>query len=145
MKHSILIFATVVLGFSTLNATTENTIATNETSLEITIDHIIEVYDWKVITKSGTSEGTSLNLEEAKRMIALFSAGEIILEKQIKSFKVLSSEATDTSKRLYFWKVESNYGKSEGFASSKSAAERLIALVSKGDIITYKVIASKDY
>ncbi|SDG61986.1 hypothetical protein [Winogradskyella thalassocola] len=145
MKRTILIFATVVLGFTTLNASTEHTIVTNETSLEITTDNIIEVYDWKVITKSGKSEGTSLNLETAKRMITLFSAGEIILEKQIKNFKVLRSEATEISQRLFFWKVKSNYGKSEGFASSKSSAERMIRLASKGDIITYKVIASSKY
>ncbi|WP_179349114.1 hypothetical protein [Winogradskyella pacifica] len=145
MKLTILFFATVVLGFSTLNATTKSTIATNETSLEITTDNIIKVYDWIVITKSGKSEGTSLNLEDAKRMITLFSSGEIILKKQIKSFKVLKSEANDTSKRLYLWIVESRHSKSQGFASSKSAAARMITLASKGDIITYKVIASSKY
>ncbi|MBU2927899.1 hypothetical protein [Winogradskyella psychrotolerans] len=145
MKRTLLIFATVALGFTTLNATTATSILTNATSLEITKDNIIEVYDWKVITKNGKSEGTSLNLEEAKRMIALFSAGDIIIENQITSYNVLRSEAKDTTKRLYFWKVESNYGQSEGFAYSQAAAERLIALAAKGDIITYKVIASKDY
>ncbi|MBF8149878.1 hypothetical protein ITJ86_08200 [Winogradskyella sp. F6397] len=144
MKRTILIFATVVLGFTTLNATTKNTIPTNDTSLEITTDNIIEVYDWKVITKNGISKGTSLNVEAAKRMISLFSAGDIIVEKQIKSYKVLRSEAKDTSKRLYFWKVQSNFGKSEGFASSQSAAKRMISLAATGDIITYKVIASKN-
>lgn len=145
MKRTLLIFATVVLGFTSLNAATENQTLTNEATLDITTDNIIDVYDWKVITNNGESSGTSLNLHDAKRMIAMFSNGEAILEQQIISYKVLQSEATDHSKRLYFWKVECNYGKSEGFASSKSDAERMIALVAKGDIITYKLITSEKY
>lgn len=143
MKRTILILATVVLGLTTLNAATENKIPTNETSLETATDNIAEVYDWSVTTKSGKSNGTSHNLKEAKRMIALFSNREIVLEQHIKSYKILNSQAINLSDTSYFWKVESNCGKSAGFTLSITAAKKMIALVAKGDIVTYSVIASK--
>lgn len=143
MRKSILIIATVVLGLTTLNATNLKMTLNSEISVEINDDNIVEVYDWKVTTRNGESSGTAQSLEEAKRMIKLFSNGEIVLEQQITSFKMLASEASNNNNRLYYWKVESNYGNSDGFASSEATAKKMIALVAKGDIVSYKVIASK--
>ena len=144
MKLSFLIISTVILSVLNGNASTlkaEPNVATTREA--ITTKHFVKVYDWSVKTISGKSSGTALNLEDAKEMIALFSQNESILEKSITSYYVLQVEANNTKNRVYYWEVNSTYAKAKGFSSSESDAREMICLVSKGDIITYKIITSK--
>ncbi|MBC3758327.1 hypothetical protein H7U19_07925 [Hyunsoonleella sp. SJ7] len=141
MKKSILIIGTVVLSMLNLNATNETTLNASNEVVEITKDAIAQVFEWKVETTKGTYSGTSLCLEQAKRMIALSSSGEVIIGTEIKSFFVLKSEVD--AKRNYFWEVETATGKAKGYASSEDYAHKMIALVASGDTIVSKMIISQ--
>ena len=146
MKKSILTLAIVALTFSTINATEVTTTSnTLETSTSLSRDQITEVYDWQVTTNLGTYSGTSLSSEEAQKMIALVSTGEIILSKKVESFYQVKEEIANNKLRLYFWEVTTNNGSAKGFSSSESQAKRMIELVSAGDILTYKIIQSADF
>ena len=143
MKQSILIISTVVFSFLNLNATTLKTNAnTAIVETEITENNITKVYEWSVKTLSGKSSGTSSSLEAAKEMIALFSRNEAVLEKKITSYYVLKSEARNNN-RTFYWEVQSTNGDAKGYSSSESDAREMIALVAKGEIITYKIITSE--
>ncbi|MDX1279258.1 hypothetical protein [Oceanihabitans sediminis] len=55
-----------------------------------------------------------------------------------------SNTGTVTSiENMYYWGVESNYGKATGYANSLEEANKMVALVGKKDIITYKKVISK--
>ena len=144
-KKSIVTLAIVVLTFLNTNATevtpTSNTIST---TTSLSREQITEVYDWQVITNQSTYSGTSLSLGEAQKMIALVSAGEIILSKKVESFYQIKNEIADNKLRIYFWEVTTNSGSAKGFSSSESQAKRMIELVSTGDILSYKIIQSAD-
>ncbi|RZN82063.1 MAG: hypothetical protein EVB11_09755 [Winogradskyella sp.] len=143
MKQSILIISTVVFSFLNLNATTLKTNAnTAIVETEITENNITKVYEWSVKTLSGKSSGISSSLEAAKEMIALFSRNEAVLEKKITSYYVLKSEARNNN-RTFYWEVQSTNGDAKGYSSSESDAREMIALVAKGEIITYKIITSE--
>ncbi|MFD2724942.1 hypothetical protein [Hyunsoonleella rubra] len=141
MKKSILIIGTVVLSMLNLNATNETTLNASNEVVEITKDAIAQVFEWKVETTKGTYSGTSLSLEQAKRMIALSSSGEVVTGTEIKSFFELKSEMD--AKRNYFWEVETATGKAKGYASSEDYAQKMIALVASGDAIVSKMIISQ--
>lgn len=143
MRKSILIIATVVFGLLNLNATTSNTnLNTTTTSVEITKDDLIQVYDWSVKTTSGEFSGTALTLFDAKRMANIVGQAEVVLERQINSYYMLASELNEKESRLYYWEVNSETAKAQGFASTEFTAKRMIQLVAKGDIINYRIIAS---
>lgn len=144
MKQSILIISTVVFSFLNVNATTLKTTANNAiVETEITENNIATIYEWSVKTLSGHSSGTSSNLEDAKEMISLFSRNEAIIEKKIVSYYVLKAEAKNLNDRTFYWEVESTNGNAKGFSSSQRNAKEMINLVSKGEIITYKIITSE--
>lgn len=147
MKKSILTLAIVALSFSNINATkvttTSNTI--ESTTSTLTRDQITEVYDWHVSTNQGNYSGTSLTLEEARKMIDLVSAGEIILSKKVESYYQVKEEVASNKLRLYFWEVTTNSGSAKGFSSSESQAKRMIQLISTGDILSFKIIQSADF
>ncbi|SHG92540.1 hypothetical protein [Winogradskyella jejuensis] len=144
MKQSILIISTVVLSVLNINATTlETTSAKGIVETEITESHITKIYEWSVKTVSGKSSGTSSSLEDAKEMIALFSRNEAVLEKKITSYYILKSEAKNADNRTYYWEVKSTNGNAKGFSSSENKAREIIDLVSKGEIISYKIITSE--
>lgn len=97
MRKSILTITALVMGVITLNATNFKETLNSEIPVKITKEAIVEVYQWSVTTPNGKSSGTALSLADAKRMIKLFSSGEIIIEKLITSYKVLVSEAINNS------------------------------------------------
>lgn len=140
-KKTILIIATVAFSILNINATNENkTLNTSTEVVTFTKENIAQVFDWKVETDKGVYSGTSLSLENAKKMIALSSSGEIVLGTEIQSYLVLKSE---TSNRNYFWEVETETGFAKGYASSEDYANKMIALVASGDAIVSKIIISQ--
>src|SRR5690606_33348436 len=142
MRKSILIIATVAFSILNINATNEKPIL--NTSAEVVTlkkENIAKVFDWKVETDKGLYSGTSLSLENAKRMIALASSGEMVLGTEIKSYLVLKSEVK--AKRNYFWEVETATGFAKGYASSKDYANKMIQLVASGDTVISKIIVSQ--
>lgn len=141
MRKSILIIGTVVLSMFNLNATNSTPLNTSIEVVEITKDAIAQVFEWKVETTKGTYAGTSLSLEQAKKMIALSSSGEVVTGTEIKSFFVLKSEVD--AKRNYFWEVETATGTAKGYASSEDYAHKMIDLVASGDAIVSKMIISQ--
>lgn len=142
MKKSILIIATVAFSIVNINATNENKTfnASNEV-VNITKDHIAQVFEWKVETTKATYSGTSLSLEKAEEMIKLSSSGEVVTGTEITSYLVLRSELN--AKRNYFWEVETETGSAKGYASSEAYANKMIALVASGDAIVSKIIISQ--
>lgn len=144
MRHSILIISTVVLSVLNLNATNVKANTEANVKTELTENNITKIYEWSVKTLSGKSAGTSATLEEAKEMIALFSRNEAILEKKITSYYMLKAEVRNTNNRVYYWEVTSTNGSAKGFSSSERDAKDMIALVAKGEIITYKIITSEN-
>ena len=146
MKKSIVTLAIVALTFSNINATevttTSNTI---ETTATLTRDQIKEVYDWNVKTTQGNYSGTATSFEEAQKMIALVTVGEVILDKKIESFFQVKEEVASNKMRLFFWEVTTNNGTAKGFSSSESQAKRMIELVSTGDVLNFKIIQSADF
>ena len=143
MKKSILIIATVVLGFINANATNLKTnLNTTTVSVDITKDEIIEVFDWSVKTTTGDFSGTASTLFDAKKRANIVGQGAIVLEQKITSYFVLRSELNVKSSRIYFWEVKSEKGYAKGFSSYEFSAKKMIALVAKGDVISYRIIAS---
>ncbi|MBT8244940.1 MAG: hypothetical protein HKP48_02685 [Winogradskyella sp.] len=144
MKQAILIISTVVLSVLNLNATTSK-INFNpiNTETEITENHFAKIYEWSVKTLTGKSLGISSSLEDAKEMIALFSGNEAVLKKEITSYYVLKSEATNSNNRTYYWEVVSTNGNAKELSSSERDAKEMINLVSNEEIITHKIITSE--
>jgi len=144
MRNSILMTAIVVLSISNLNATNEKTMTNTENNI-ITVSEntITQVFDWAVQTNKGKYAGTAPSLEEAKRMIALTTSNEIIMNKQISSYFMLQNEANTTENRNYFWEVKTVSGKAKGYASTEAYARKMIALVASGDAIVDQLIMSQ--
>tara|TARA_R110002049_G_scaffold209510_3_gene380407 strand:- start:589 stop:1077 length:489 start_codon:yes stop_codon:yes gene_type:complete len=141
-KKSILIIATVALSILNVNATNEKTILNISTEVvEITKNNIAQVFDWNVETNKGAYSGTSFSLENAKKMIALSSSGEIVLAIKIQSYLVLKTEVM--VKRNYFWEVETASGRAKGYTSTEDYAHKMIQLVASGDAIVSKIIISQ--
>jgi hypothetical protein len=146
MKKFTVTLAIVALSFSNINAT-EVTTTSNivETTSTLTRDQITEVYDWQVSTNQGNYSGTSLSIEEARKMIELVSTGEIVLSKKVESYYQVKEEISSKTQRLYFWEVTTNSGSAKGFSNSESQAKRMIQLVSSGAVLSYKIIQSADF
>lgn len=139
MKKSFLIIATVVFTICNLQAT--NSLKENPiTNLKFNKNKVVKIYDWKLELENGTFSGTSLSMEDAQKAVTLISKGEFVLQKQITSYYVLLSDTHTSNYRMYYWEVKSESGYAKGFASTKEKAEKLINLVAKGDILTYKII-----
>ncbi|RAJ15071.1 hypothetical protein [Olleya aquimaris] len=143
MKRTILIIATVVFGLLNANATNLKTDGNSVTPVDITKKELVEVYDWTVVTTSGEFSGTAATLFEAKKRSNLVGQNEVVLERKITNYFVLKSEMFKKESRLYFWEVKSEKGYAKGFSSSEFSAKQMIHLVAKGDIMSYKIIASK--
>ena len=143
MKRTILIIATVIFGILHANATTVTTNPNNETIVTMTKDDLIKVYDWYVKTTTGEFRGTSKTLFDAKKRANLVSQNEVALEQKISNYFILKSELNKNQSRLYFWEVKSEKGEAKGFSTSEVSAKKMIQLLAKGDIISYKIIASK--
>ncbi|MDA0178236.1 hypothetical protein [Mesoflavibacter profundi] len=143
MKRTILIIATVIFGILHANATTVTTNPNNETIVTMTKDDLIKVYDWYVKTTTGEFRGTSKTLFDAKKRANLVSQNEVVLEQKISNYFILKSELNKNQSRLYFWEVKSEKGEAKGFSTSEVSAKKMIQLLAKGDIISYKIIASK--
>lgn len=141
-KKSILIIATLVLGLINLNATNLITNPNSTTSIKLTKDELITVYDWTVVTTNGTFSGTATTLFEAKKRSNLVGQNEVVLERKITHYVVLKSEVFKTERRVYFWEVKSKKGHAKGYATSEAYAKQMIRLVAEGDIISHKIIAS---
>jgi len=66
-----------------------------------------------------------------------------VLDRQITNYYVLKSEMDNKNTRVYFWEVKNEKGHAKGFSSSEFAAKKMINLVSRGDITTFRIIESK--
>ncbi|MDO5972497.1 hypothetical protein Q4Q35_22070 [Flavivirga aquimarina] len=144
MKKSILIIGTVVLSILNAHATTLTSALNPITiSVDITNEHLLKVYDWKVETNIGVYSGIALSVEDAKRMILLTSSGEIIRASIIEGYFVLKTEAKNNSKRNYFWEVETVTGYAKGYSSTEAYAYKMMQLVASGDAIVSKKIISQ--
>lgn len=144
MKNSILIIATVVLSILNMNATNEKmTITTCIEAVDITKNHIAQIFDWEVKTNKGIYAGSALSLENAKQMIALSSSGEIVKDKKITSYLMLKSEANNNANRNYFWEVKTPTGFAKGYASTLAYANKMIQLIASGDAVVDKKIISQ--
>ncbi len=143
-KKTILIIGTVVLSIVNSHATTLTSHANTSTiSSSITNENLVKVYDWKVETNKGIYSGTSLSVEDAKRMIFLTSSGEIVNASKIESYFVLKTESKNNSKRNYFWEVETVTGFAKGYSSTEAYAHKMMQLVASGDAIVSKKIISQ--
>lgn len=143
MRKALLIIATVTVGFLNANATTTRPTNTANVRAGISNESVVQVFDWSVKTVNGAYSGTSLSLFDAKRMINLSARGENITDMKIESYYILKSQLNKKESRLYYWEVESTNGTAQGFSNSENTAERMIQLVAKGAIISYKIIKSK--
>ena len=144
MRKSILIIATVALSITNLNATNEKKDINASTEVvTVTKNNIAQIFDWKVETDRGVYSGTSLSLENAKKMIDLSSSGEVVTGTEITSYFVLKSDVNNLAKRNYFWEVETATGHAKGYASSQEYANKMIQLVASGDAIVSKMIISQ--
>jgi len=145
MKNSILIIATVVLSFFNVNATNLETNPNTITNLEITTtNEIIEIFDWTVKTTTGEFSGTAASLFDAKRRANMVGQGEVVLEQKINNYYVLKSNMQSKSSRVYFWEVKSEKGYAKGFSADEFSAKRMMNLVAKGDIVSYRIIENKN-
>ena len=143
-KKTILIIGTVVLSILNSHATILTTnLNTITISIDITNENILKVYDWKVETDKGLYSGTSLSIEDAKRMIFLTSSGEIVRASKIESYFVLKTETKNDFKRNYFWEVETVTGYAKGYSSTEAYAHKMMQLVASGDAIVSKKIISQ--
>lgn len=146
-RKSILTVVVLISGMLNTNATNLKTVTESDTTLacaDITKDEVIEIYDWFLTTTKGSFSGTALTLFDAKRSSNLVAQGEIILERRITNYFVLKSEISSKQNRIYFWEVQSEKGYAKGFSSNESSAKSMIHFVAKGDIISYRIIASGD-
>lgn len=138
--------AIIALFFSNSYATGVSlTSNTTEIVSTLTRDQITEVYDWNVTTDQGNYSGTANSLEEAQKMIALASTGEIILSRKVESFYQVKSDVASTTVRLFFWEVTTDSGTAKGFSASESQARKMIELVSTGAIQNFKIIQSANF
>ena len=144
MKKSILIIATVVLSFLNVNATNLKTTLNTETRVEITKDEIVEIFDWSVKTTTGDFSGTAASLFDAKRRANMVGQGAIVLEQKITNYFVLRSDMQSKANRVYFWEVKSKKGYAKGFSTDEFTAKKMMHLVAKGDIVSYRIIESKN-
>ena len=144
MKNSILIISTVVLSFLNLNATTIKTNPNTATSVDITKDEIVQIFDWTVKTTTGEFAGTVSTLFDAKRISNMLGQGTIVLEQKITNYYVLKSEMHSKTNRAYFWEVKSEYGYAKGYSSNEFSAKKMVHLVAKGDIVSYQIIESRN-
>lgn len=142
-KNSILIIATVVFSLFNANATNLKTNLNTETSVEITANELVEIFDWTVKTTTGEFSGMSATLLDAKISANLVGQGSVVLEQKITNYFVLRSEMQSKSNRIYFWEVKSKNGYTKGFSAEEFDAKRIISLVAKGDIVSYKIIETK--
>ncbi|MBA6151687.1 hypothetical protein [Gelidibacter maritimus] len=143
MKNSILIIAAALLSFLQMNAFNDNASLNNfDNDPKMTVDHLIQIYEWNVKTNHTYYSGTSTSAAHATKMIALVSTGEVILEKTIQSYFMLETDVKQNAKRIYLWEVSSAHGHAQGYSASENAARRMIHLVARGDIITSKIIKS---
>jgi hypothetical protein len=145
MRKSIFTIAILALSFVNVNATEVTTTSNNTEISTLTKNDLTVVYDWSVKTTQGEYSGTSSSLQDAEKMIRLVAVGEVILDKKIESFYQVIAEKNDKTLRLYFWEVESATGKAKGFSSSEKQAQRMIQLVSSGDVVSSKIIIAADY
>jgi hypothetical protein len=145
MRKSIFTIAILALSFVNVNATEVTTTSNNTEISTLTKNDLTEVYDWSVKTTQGEYSGTSSSLQDAEKMIRLVTVGEVILDKKIESFYQVIAEKNDKTLRLYFWEVESATGKAKGFSSSEKQAQRMLQLVSSGDVVSSKIIIAADY
>ena len=143
MKNSILIIATVVLSFLNVNATNVKTTLNPETHVEITKDEIVEIFDWTVKTTTGDFSGTAASLFDAKRRANMVGQGAVVIEQKITNYFVLKSEIQSKSNRRYFWEVKSERGYAKGFSADEFSSKKMMSLVAKGDIVSYRIIENK--
>lgn len=143
MKKSILIIATTLVSFLPVNAKNDISKAPSlNNGFEIIADHLVQIYEWTVQTDQAYYSGTSTSSAHAIKMIALTSTGEVLLEKKVESFYLLKEDLNLNSKRVYLWEVVSTNGHAQGFSTSENTAQKMIALVANGEIITSKIIKS---
>ena len=146
MKKLIFTIAILSLSLLSVNASELKTASNNlEITTSISRENIVEVYDWSVKTATGNYAGTANSLEDAQKMIQLVSAGEIVLDKKIETFFQLRDEVLNSNLRLFFWEVKTTNGKAKGFSSSESQAQKMIELVSTGDILNFKIIIAAEF
>ena len=141
MKKSILIIATMALATFNASAKTEKenyTVAIE--TVEMNKNDLVQLFDWSVKSKSGIVSGTSTSLKKAEEMVKLMSTTELASEQKIESYYVLRSEMN--KKRLYAWEVKSTNGYAMGYSYSEASAEKMIALVASGDVISSKIVTS---
>ncbi|TYB76106.1 hypothetical protein ES677_10015 [Bizionia gelidisalsuginis] len=144
MRKSILIIAALVFGLLTANATTPNSTPTTFNNSDLIKDDIVKIYNWSVTTTVGQFSGTASTLTSAERRVQLASNGLIVLEHIITSYFVVGSDINKPENRLYFWEVQSENGRAKGFSTSEASAHRMINLVSSGDVVYYKIVASSE-
>jgi len=143
MKNSILIIATVVFSFLNVNATNLEMTLNTKTNLEIIKDEIVEVFDWTVKTTTGDFSGTAKTLFDAKRRANMVGQGAVVLEQKINNYFILKSEMQSKSNRMYFWEVKSKRGYAKGFSTNEFLAKKMMHIVAKGDIVSYRIIENK--
>lgn len=142
MKKSILTLAIFALSFtSSIAKETTTNLNRFETTPIVSRDQITEVYNWSVKTAQRNYSGTVNSLEEANKMIALVTMGEVVLDKKVESFYQVINQEKPNSK-LYFWEAQTTSGHAKGFSNSKEQAIKMIELISKGDVLGYKIIQS---
>ena len=145
MKKAILIIATVVFSFLNANATNlETNLNTTKASANITANDLVQVYDWTVKTTTGEFSGIASTLFNAKVSANMVGQNSIVLEQKITSYYVLRSEIQSKTNRVYFWEVKSERGYAKGFSREEFSAKRMIDLVAKGNIVSYRIIESKN-
>ncbi|WP_055446963.1 hypothetical protein [Lacinutrix mariniflava] len=144
MKNSILIIATVVFSFLNVNAKTVKTTLNTETRLEIARDEIVQIFDWSVKTTTGDFSGTASTLLDAKRRANMVGQGAIVLEQKITNYFVLKSDIKSQAKRVYYWEVKSERGYAKGYSTNEFSAKKMMHLVAKGEIVSYRIIESKN-
>lgn len=143
MKNSILIIATIVFSFLNVNATNLKTTLNTETRVEITKDEIVEIFDWTVKTTTGEFSGTATTLFDAKKRANMVGQGTVVIAQKITNYFVLKSDMQSQDNRVYFWEVKSEKGYAKGFSSSEFSAKKMMSLVAKGDIVSYRIIENK--
>ncbi|AEH00563.1 MULTISPECIES: hypothetical protein [unclassified Lacinutrix] len=143
MRNSILIIATVVFSFLTVNATNLKSQANTVTRVNIHKDEIIEVFDWTVKTTTGEFSGTASSLFDAKRRANIVGQNAIVIEQKITNYFILKSEMQSNNNRVFFWEVNTEKGYAKGFSSNEFNAKKMMHLVAKGDITSYRIIENK--
>jgi|SRR5690606_9449921 len=149
MRKSILIIVTLIFGLFTAQANTPHAIPTHFNSSDhlksdIIKEDLVEIFNWSVTTNAGVCSGTASSLESAERRVYLASEGLIVNQHIITSYFLLRSDINKPENRLYFWEVQSENSYAKGFSSSEATANRMIQLVSSGEVVYYKIVASSE-